>query len=78
MGAEENAFEAARAGLRNLGPQLVRLCMYKHTNEHCEPLYSIVLWGEKCQLSALPESDIAITVEWIVVKFCVDSANEST
>lgn len=37
---------------------------------------SIVLWGEKSQLSGLPESDIAITVEWIVVKFCVDSANE--
>lgn len=33
--------------------------------------------GGKSQLSGLPESDIAVTVEWIVVKFSVDSPNES-
>lgn len=56
MGAEENAFDAARAGLRNLGPQLVRLCVYKHTNEHCEPLWQhCFMRGEKSQLSGLPE-----------------------
>lgn len=34
MGADENAFDAERAGLRNVSPQLVWLCMHKHTNEH--------------------------------------------